>query len=141
VSEIADLLAEFGMPVTNAPGGEAVVTVPSERRGAVTVAIARNESALRLQAFVLRAPDRAHADVYRRLLRKNFHTRSWRFALDAAGDVFAVADATSGERLAERLDAMLGELAMLVDEVYEGLVRTGFNVPDGARIGPPPGAQ
>ena len=138
MSEIADSLTEAGLPVTTAPGGGTLVSVPSERRGAVTVLITQSESAIRLQAFVLRTPDRAHDDVHLRLLRKNFHTRDWRYAVDPDGDVYAVADTTGGEGLASRLDALLGALAVLVDETYEGLVRAGFDVPDGVRIGPPP---
>lgn len=139
MSEIAELLAAAGMPVTTAPGADAVVSVPCERRGTVTVAITQAESTLHLRAFVMRAPDRAHAEVYRRLLRKNFHSRQWRFALDPDSDVYAVADTPQGGGPAERVDGLLGELAVLVDEVYEGLVRAGFDIPEGVRIGPPPG--
>ena len=39
-----------------------------------------------------------------------------------------------------RLDGLLGALCALVDESYEGIVRTGFDVPEGTVFGPPPGA-
>jgi hypothetical protein len=113
------------------------IRLPSATRGAVRAGLTLRERTLTVQAFVLRGPDRDHAGVYRRLLRKNLDTRHWRFALDDAGDVFAVADAPLAGLDADGLDGLLGALAALVDETYEGVVRQGFEVPDDAEVRAP----
>ena len=65
----------------------------------------------------------------------------WRFALDDDGDVYALADAPLDGLDADALDGLLGALCALVDESYEGIVRTGFDVPEGTVFGPPPGRE
>jgi Putative bacterial sensory transduction regulator len=135
---VAQLMKELGVQGQPAAGGGWIVHVPCAKRGHVAAQIIASERTLTLRAFLIRAPDRAHADVFRRLLRKNFSTRAWRFALDDAGDVYALADAPLDERAADALDGLLGALSVLVDEVYEGVLRTGFDVPDGVVVGAPP---
>jgi len=39
---------------------------------------------------------------------------------------------------ADTLDGLLGSLSALIDETYESLVRTGFEVPEGTEFAPPP---
>lgn len=131
------LLADYGAE----PEGRRqwTVAVPLEKRGPLTVAIGVGDHTLTLRTFVMRGPDRAHEDVYRRLLTKHFATRVWRFALDKDSDIFAVADLPLDALTGQSLDGTLGLLAALVDETYEGILRTGFDVPDDIRPGPPPG--
>ena len=135
---VAELMGELGVPGRPTSGGGWVVQVPCAKRGHVAAEITGSERTLTIRAFLIRAPDRAHLAIFRRLLRKNFSTRDWRFALDEAGDVYALADVLRGEGLADMLDGLLGALSVLVDEVYEGLLRTGFHVPDGVVVGAPP---
>lgn len=116
------------------------VRVPSTKRGVLAVAITAGERTLSLRAFFMRGPDHAHADVYRRALRKNLDMHQWRFAADDAGDLWMVADAETSLLGADGLDGMLGLLSVYVDEVFEGILRAGFDVPDGQGVGPPPGA-
>lgn len=132
------LMEELAVDGHRVAGGAWVVHVPCAKRGRVAAQITASERTLTLRAFLLRAPDRGHVDVFRRLLRKNFSTRDWRFALDDAGDIYALADAPQDECSADVLDGLLGALSVLVDEVYEGLLRTGFDVPDGIVVGAPP---
>jgi hypothetical protein len=139
-ARIAHYLAEIGTDAERAGPREWAVRLPSTKRGAVTAGLVVRERSLIVTAFVVRGPDRAHEDVYRRLLHKNLETRTWRFAIDGDGDVFAVADVPLAGMDADALDGVLGELCTLVDEVYEGVVRTGFDVPEGTVFGPPPGA-
>jgi hypothetical protein len=135
---LARLMEELAADGHATAGGGWVVHVPCAKRGHVAAQITASERTLTLRAFLIRAPDRGHEEVFRRLLRKNFSTRDWRFAVDDAGDVYAVADTPYREGSADVLDGLLGALSVLVDEVYEGLMRTGFDVPDGVVVGPPP---
>ena len=122
-------LADIG--VTHERVGRATwrVEVPCVDRRSITVGLAADERSLRLQAFLLRAPDRDHDAVHRRLLRKNMDLRAtgpWRFALDEHGDVHVVAELALTADAVGGLDGVLGALASLVDATWAGLVRTGF---------------
>ncbi len=136
---LEELMAEYGASALS-PAGPWVVSVPSEKRGALGVQVAEGERTVRLRAFVIRAPDRNRREVYARLLRKNLDAAGWRFALDDSGDVFLAADEPRGTLSADRLDDLLGAAAVLVDEVYEGVFRTGFDVPPSVTVGRPPEA-
>ena len=116
------------------------IRVPSVKRGIVAVAARVGERTLEMRAFFMRGPDRAHADVYRRALRKNLDMRHWRFAADDAGDLWMIAEAETSVLGADGLDGLLGLLSTYVDESFEGILRLGFEVPDGQGVGPPPHA-
>ena len=135
---LAQLLEELDVGAHPAPGGGWVVRVPSAKRGDVAAHISGAERTVTIRAFLLRGPDRGHLEIFRRLLRKNLATRDWRFALDEAGDIYAVADTAVQGLDSNALDGLLGGLSALVDEVYEGVLRAGFAVPDGVVVGAPP---
>ena len=116
------------------------IRVPSLKRGVVAVAASAGERTLSLRAFFMRGPDRAHADVYRRALRKNLDMHHWRFATDDAGDLWIIAEAETAMLGADGLDGLLGLLSTYVDESSEGPLRLGSEVPDGQGVGPPPTA-
>lgn len=116
------------------------IRVPCAKRGVVAVAATVGERTMSLRAFFMRGPDRAHVDVYIRALRKNLDMHHWRFAADDAGDLWMVAEAETSLLGADGLDGLLGLLSTYVDETFEGILRMGFEVPDGQGVGPPPGA-
>ena len=116
------------------------IRVPSAKRGVVAVAAHTGERTLEMRAFFMRGPDRAHAEVYLRALRKNLDMRHWRFAADDAGDLWMIAEAETAVLGADGLDGLLGLLSTYVDESFEGILRLGFEVPDGQGVGPPPQA-
>jgi hypothetical protein len=137
-SLIAFHLEEIGVTVDRRGERAWSVGVPSAKRGSLGVLILVGERSVTMRAFIVRGPDRGHLAVYRRLLAKNLTTRDWRFGIDADGDVYATADAPLAGLDGDVLDGLLGALSTLVDETYEGIVRMGFEVPDGAEFGPPP---
>jgi hypothetical protein len=139
-ARIARHLAELGADVERRGEREWAVQVPCLKRGAIGVLVTARERSVGLRAFVVRAPDRAHEEVYARLLRKNLAVTDWRFGIDGPGDVYAVADAPLEGLDADRLDGLLGALSAMVDETFESVVRTGFDVPEGTEFRPPPGA-
>ena len=138
--EIKRLLELLDVGAQPTAGGGWTVHVPSAKRGHVAAVVTSAERTVTIRAFLIRGPDHGHLEVFRRLLRKNLATRTWRFALDEAGDIYAVADAAIGDLDAGALDGLLGGLSVLVDEVYEGVLRTGFDVPDGVVVGARPSA-
>lgn len=110
------------------------IRVPTTKREVIAVAVHAGERTLLLRAFFMRGPDRDRAGVYRRLLMKNLEMRSWRFALDDAGDVWLLADAETSVLGAAGLDGLLGLLSTYVDETFEGALRLGFDVPDNMQV-------
>jgi Putative bacterial sensory transduction regulator len=138
-ARVALFLEQIGADAERRSEREWGLRLPSTRRGAVGALLVVRERSLTIRAFLMRRPDRAHEDVYRRLLRKNLSTAHWRFAIDDGGDVFLVCDAALAALDAEALDGLLGSLCAVVDETYEGAVRTGFDVPDGVEFRSPPG--
>jgi len=141
LAQIAGLLEQVG--AEHELNGEVLVAaVPCEARGALPVGIALKGRVAVLQAFLMRAPERRREQVYARLLGKHFQPNAWRFAIDGTGDVFVVAALPAELLSAAVLDETLAALSLLVDATYEGLVRTGFSVPDDVVIvGAPPGAR
>lgn len=133
-------LEEIGADAERRGDREWGLQLPSAKRGAIGVAVVAGERTLSLRAFFMRGPDRAHEEVYRRVLRKNLDTYAWRFALDDAGDLYLTAQTPLEGLTAAVLDDLLGSLCTTVDETYEGAVRTGFAVPEGTEFRPPPGA-
>ena len=137
-ARIAQHLSELGADVERRGEREWSVQVPCTKRGSIGVLLVARERTLGLRAFVCRGPDRGHEDVYRRLLHKNLAVRDWRFGIDGPGDVYAVADTPLAALDADRIDGLLGALSALVDETFESIVRTGFDVPEGTEFRPPP---
>jgi hypothetical protein len=139
-ARVAAHLAETGADVERRGEREWAVQVPCTKRGAIAVLVTARERSVGLRAFVVRGPDRAREDVYARLLRKNLAVTDWRFGIDGPGDIYAVADTPLAGLDAGRLDGLLGALSAMVDETYESVVRTGFDVPEGTEFRPPPGS-
>ena len=127
---LSTMLADLSLDARVAEDG-VWVGVPSQQRGSVAVKIVLTERTVTFRAFIMRAPDLAHKDVYRRLLKKNHDAGPWAFSLDALGDVFLVANRPATALDADTLDGLLGALSAHVDEVFEGIVRTGFGVNPG----------
>jgi hypothetical protein len=137
-ARVARWLEETGAPVERQGERGWSVAVPCSKRGEIGVALVLRERTLELRAFVMRAPDRNRREVWERLLRKKLSTRAWRFGTDAPGDVWLAADAPLEALDGPYVDGLLGALSAVVDETYEGMVRTGFDVPEGTEFRPPP---
>lgn len=141
LTRIAALLEQIGAE-HEFDGRVLVAAVPCEARGALQVGVHLKGRIAVLQAFVMRAPDRDREGVYARLLAKHLQPHVWRFAIDDTGDLFVVAVLPVDQLSAAVLDEALAALSLLVDATYEGLVRTGFDVPDDVVVvGEPPWAR
>lgn len=130
----------LGLATTRSGPRHWTVGVPTRLRGELACGLEARERTLIARSFVMRAPDRAHDRVYRAALERNIDARTWYFAVDRLGDLFLVAELALDRVSEDALDGLLGALSVLVDETFEGFARTGFDVPEGARFGPPPGA-
>jgi hypothetical protein len=137
-ARVGAYLQELGLAPAARRGGGWSVELPSIKRGGIGVGLRASERTVRMGTFVMRAPDRDHAVVYRRMLERNLQMAYWRFGLDPDGDLVLAAHLDDVQLSPEALDAVLGLLVTYVDETYEGLVRTGFAIPPNIDIGGPP---
>jgi hypothetical protein len=139
-ARVGAYLQELGLSPAPRRGGGWSVELPSIKRGGIGVGLRAHERSVRMGAFFMRAPDRDHAAVYRRMLERNLQMVYWRFGLDPDGDLMLAAHLEDAQLSPETLDTMLGLLVTYVDESYEGLVRLGFAIPSHVSIGglPPP---
>jgi hypothetical protein len=141
-ARVGACLQEIGLVASARRGGGWSVELPSHKRGRIGVGLCARERSVRMAAFIMRAPDRDHETVYRRMLERNLQMVYWRFALDGDGDLFLGAHLDESQLRVATLDAVLGLLVTYVDETYEGLLRLGFDIPAHVRIGaPPPGRR
>ncbi len=139
-ARIGAYLQELGLAPAARRGGGWSVELPSIKRGGIGVGLRARERTVRMGAFVMRAPDREHEAVYRRMLERNLQMAYWRFGLDPDGDLVLAAHLEDSELGPDTLDTVLGLLVTYVDESYEGLVRLGFAIPAHIDIGAPPSA-
>ncbi len=136
--DLLTTLRDLDLEPQRLDSGGVAVALPSEARGSFIVQIRRTERAVALSSFIMRCPDRHHLDVYARLLRKNLDARDWRFAVDDDGDVYIGAYVTPESLAGDGLDGLLGAACALVDAVFEGIARTGFDIPPHMSLRPPP---
>ncbi len=137
-ARVQEWLDGIGVDAERRGAADWSIRVPSSRRGIVAVAAHAGERTLVLRAFFMRGPDRAHAEVYRRALRKNLDMHHWRFAVDDAGDLWMTAEATIARLGPDALDGLLGLLSTYVDEIFDGMLRRGFEVSGSPRPDTPP---
>jgi hypothetical protein len=141
-ARVGAYLHDLALAPTARRGGGWTIELPSERRGTIGVGIRARERTVRMATFLMRAPDREHEAVYRRMLERNLQMVYWRFGLDPDGDLYLAAHLDEPQLSPDGLDAVLGLLVTYVDEMYEGLVRLGFAIPANVRLsGPPPAAE
>ena len=139
-ARIGAYLQELGLSPMARRGGGWSVELSSIKRGAIGVGLRAHERTVRMGTFLMRAPDRDHEAVYRRMLERNLQMAYWRFGLDSDGDLILAAHLEDAQFGPETLDTVLGLLVIYVDETYEGLVRLGFAIPSHINIGAPPPA-
>jgi len=137
MDELRRILTDLGLEPIGIPGGGVAVRLPSDARGSFVMQLRTTERALAMRAFIMRRPDRLHLEVYARLLHRNLDARDWRFAIDELGDVYIGAYITIRPVDEALLDSLLGGACQLVDAVFEGLARTGFEIPEGVSLRPP----
>ena len=137
-ARLGECLSDMELSPAARLGGGWSVELPSLKRGTVGVGLLARERTVRMATFFMRAPDRDHVSVYRRLLERNLQMTYWRFGIDADGDLFLAAHLDDEQLSAASLDAVLGLLVTYIDESYETILRLGFDVPAHIRVVAPP---
>ena len=82
--------------------------------------------ALGCHAFVCRAPDENHAEVYRWLLQRNLRMYAVSFAVDRLGDIYLDARLPLSSATPDELDRLLGSVLTYADESFNTILELGF---------------
>lgn len=102
------------------------VTLPGTRKLNTVCHLVVGEHALRLSAFVMRAPDERHQELWAWLLRRNARMYGVAFAIDGAGDVYLTGRVGLAGITAEELDRLLGSVLSYADESFDRMLEIGF---------------
>lgn len=81
---------------------------------------------LRVEAFVMRAPDERREDLWAWLLRRNARMYAVAFAIDASGDIYLTGRLPLHAITSDELDRLLGAVLTYADESFDRMLEIGF---------------
>lgn len=128
IEDLDSALADLDLEVATPAPRTRIVRIPAEPRGPLALTLVAGERTVALQAFLIRRPDRSAEEIHRHLLHSHWGSAPWRFALDELGDIYVLASLDQADLDTSALDGVLGVLSVLVSQVYDGLLRTGFDL-------------
>ena len=102
------------------------VVLPAERRHQVGVALAPRDGGVRVEAFMCRAPEERHEDVFRFLLQRNQGLYGVHYTIDKPGDVYLIGFIPEAALCADELDKVMGQIILAVDSDFNQLLSLGF---------------
>jgi hypothetical protein len=102
------------------------VTLPGSHKLATVCQLVVGEHALRVEAFVMRAPDERHEQLWAWLLRRNARMYGVAFAIDQAGDVYLMGRVGLAGVTADELDRLLGSVLTYADDSFDTMLEIGF---------------
>lgn len=103
------------------------VTLPGAHKLQTVCQLIVGDHALRLEAFVMRAPEERHEQLWAWLLRRNARMYGVAFAIDHAGDVYLTGRVGLAAVTAEELDRLLGSVLTYADESFDTMLEIGFS--------------
>ncbi|WP_417286915.1 YbjN domain-containing protein [Corynebacterium variabile] len=136
--ELADLTALLdaalggpeGDPETGGTGytlsnGVAAVVLPGEARLKTNTLFIPQDNGVRVEAFVCRAVEENHADVYRMLLQHNRKAFGVHYTLDNNSDIYLAGQFTDA-LTADEVQRILGQVLELADGDFNRILERGF---------------
>jgi hypothetical protein len=103
------------------------VTLPGAHKLTTVCNLVVGEHALRVEAFVIRAPDERREELWAWLLRRNARMYGVAFAIDVAGDVYLTGRVGLAAVTADELDRLLGAVLTYADESFDTMLEIGFS--------------
>lgn len=103
------------------------VTLPGTHKLTTVCHLVVGEHALRVEAFVMRAPDERHEQLWAWLLRRNARMYGVAWAIDTAGDVYLTGRVGLAGVTADELDRLLGSVLTYADESFDTMLEIGFS--------------
>ncbi|MEO3936652.1 YbjN domain-containing protein [Dermatophilaceae bacterium Soc4.6] len=106
--------------------GEAVVTLPGEKKLRTVVSVVIRRSTTYLSAFVIRHPDENAGEFYRFLLQRNLRMPVLAYAVDSTGDVYVRGEVPTAALDDDTLDKVFGVVLQAADTPFNDLLVLGF---------------
>lgn len=135
LAQLTDLLdAALGGPEGDADSGGvgytvsngvAVIELPGEARLKTNTLLIPQSNGLRVEAFVCRAVEENHADVYRMLLQHNRKAFGVHYTLDNNSDIYLAGQFTDAVT-ADDVQRILGQVLELADGDFNRILERGF---------------
>jgi hypothetical protein len=123
---IAGALAERELQFEQLTPEQFAVQLPGEKRLKTTCLLTIGEHALAVEAFVMRAPDENHLEVYRWLLQHNSKLYGVAWSIDVMGDVYLTGRVPLTAVSGDELDRVLGSVLEAADSSFNTLLQLGF---------------
>ncbi|MFR4190179.1 YbjN domain-containing protein [Corynebacterium variabile] len=119
-----------GDPETGGTGytlsnGVAAVVLPGEARLKTNTLFIPQDNGVRVEAFVCRAVEENHADVYRMLLQHNRKAFGVHYTLDNNSDIYLAGQFTDA-LTADDVQRILGQVLELADGDFNRILERGF---------------
>ena len=106
--------------------GSYVVTLPGTHKLKTLCNLVVGDHTLRVEAFVMRAPDENREQLWAWLLQRNARLYGVAFATDTVGDVYLVGRVSLAAVTEEELDHLLGVVLTTADESFDPMLELGF---------------
>ncbi len=123
---VRDYLAANDLEFDEVGDGSFSFALPGEKKLQTAVRLDIGSHALGVHAFVCRAPDENHEEVYRWLLQRNLRTYAVAFAIDRLGDIYLDARLPLLAVTADELDRLLGSVLSVADDSFNTILELGF---------------
>jgi Putative bacterial sensory transduction regulator len=124
---IEEVCADRSLPCEPTGDHSYAVTLPGTHKLKTVCNLIVGEHALRIEAFVMRAPDERHEQLWAWLLRRNARMYGVAFAIDTAGDVYLTGRVGLAAVTADELDRLLGSVLTYADESFDSMLEIGFS--------------
>lgn len=124
---IEAVCAERELPCESTGEFGYAVTLPGTRKQRTICNLVVGDHALRVEAFVMRAPEERHEELWAWLLRRNARMYGVAFAIDSAGDVYLTGRVGLAGVTAEELDRLLGAVLTYADESFDTMLEIGYS--------------
>lgn len=124
---IEQVCAERSLPCEATGEHSYAVTLPGTHKLKTVCNLIVGEHALRTEAFVMRAPDEQHEQLWAWLLRRNARMYGVAFAIDTAGDVYLTGRVGLAAVTTDELDRLLGAVLSYADESFDTMLEIGFS--------------
>lgn len=126
VEVIESALRERDLVWESEGAGRYAVVLPGTHKLKTVCHLIVGAHSLRVEAFVMRAPDERREELWAWLLRRNARMYAVAFAIDGAGDVYLTGRLPVRAVTADELDRLLGAVLSYADESFDSMLEIGF---------------
>lgn len=102
------------------------VTLPGTHKLKTICNLVVGEHTLRVEAFVMRAPEERREELWAWLLQRNARMYGVAFAIDGVGDVYLTGRYPLRAVDADELDRLLGAVLTYADESFDPMLAIGY---------------